>query len=135
MFSLPPVFFHTCQLTEQSEVDWSALASSVRPTTRCALVQRSCGYAWRRSLTVADIQCIVTIVKVRGVCRGLCSREAALSVGFDFCARRIGNHLQLAIRRVRVTAALPVLSSGCIMIIRLFNAALPSSSLPCYKLA
>ena len=69
MFSLPPVFFHTCQLTEQSEVDWSALASSVRPSTRCALVQRSCGYAWRRSLTVADIQRIVTIVKVRQVCR------------------------------------------------------------------
>eukprot|EP00850_Spirogloea_muscicola_P020605 SM000221S06943 [mRNA] locus=s221:219092:222071:+ [translate_table: standard] len=44
-------------------LDWTALRMAVGPATRCALVQRSCGYSWRPSLTIADIQRAVEIIK------------------------------------------------------------------------
>jgi cystathionine beta-lyase family protein involved in aluminum resistance len=50
-------------LTELGTVDWAGLEQAVRPQTRMVLIQRSCGYAWRSSLAIADIAKIVQIVK------------------------------------------------------------------------
>src|SRR5579883_667889 len=50
-------------LTELGTIDWQALESAVKPDTRMVLIQRSCGYSWRSSLAIADIEKIVAIVK------------------------------------------------------------------------
>ena len=44
-------------------IDHVALASAITPTTRVVLVQRSCGYAPRRTLTVAEIGAAVETVQ------------------------------------------------------------------------
>ncbi len=46
-------------------IDWEALATAIRPETRLALIQRSCGYAWRQSLSIADIERIVQLIKTQ----------------------------------------------------------------------
>lgn len=38
---------------------------AVKPNTKCALIQRSCGYSWRQSLSVNDIGKAIKIIKVR----------------------------------------------------------------------
>lgn len=38
--------------------------SAVKPKTKCALIQRSCGYSWRQSLSVNDIGRAIKIIKV-----------------------------------------------------------------------
>lgn len=43
--------------------DFEAIAAAIRPGTRVALIQRSCGYSWRPSLTIRDIETIVGLVK------------------------------------------------------------------------
>ncbi|MCS6959015.1 MAG: methionine gamma-lyase family protein [Pseudanabaenaceae cyanobacterium SKYGB_i_bin29] len=50
-------------LTPQATIDWAALAHAIRPETKIVLIQRSCGYSWRPSLDLADIQRIVEVVK------------------------------------------------------------------------
>jgi cystathionine beta-lyase family protein involved in aluminum resistance len=50
-------------LTEAGNVDWGALATALKPETRMVLIQRSCGYSWRSSLTIADIEKIIHLVK------------------------------------------------------------------------
>jgi len=50
-------------LTELGTIDWHALESAIKPDTRMVLIQRSCGYSWRSSLAIADIEKIVQIVK------------------------------------------------------------------------
>ena len=57
------VHYRQLELTPQGEIDWPSLAQAVRPHTRLVLIQRSCGYAWRSSLAIADIEAIVTSVK------------------------------------------------------------------------
>jgi cystathionine beta-lyase family protein involved in aluminum resistance len=57
------VSYRELALTEQQEIDWAALATAVRPETRLVSIQRSCGYAWRSSLSIADIEKIVQSVK------------------------------------------------------------------------
>ncbi|MGD1861628.1 MAG: aminotransferase class I/II-fold pyridoxal phosphate-dependent enzyme [Leptolyngbyaceae cyanobacterium] len=44
-------------------VDWDQLQEAINPVTRMVLIQRSCGYSWRCSLTIAEIERIVAIVK------------------------------------------------------------------------
>ncbi|RWW45801.1 hypothetical protein BHE74_00048326, partial [Ensete ventricosum] len=44
------------ELAEDGGLDWDALSFAVRPHTKCALIQRSCGYSWRQSLSIADIE-------------------------------------------------------------------------------
>ena len=44
-------------------VDWEALATAVRPETRLVHIQRSCGYAWRPSLSLDEIQRMIECVK------------------------------------------------------------------------
>jgi cystathionine beta-lyase family protein involved in aluminum resistance len=50
---------------EGGQIDWEGLATAIRPETRLALIQRSCGYSWRQSLSIADIERIVQIIKAQ----------------------------------------------------------------------
>jgi cystathionine beta-lyase family protein involved in aluminum resistance len=57
------VRYRELPLTEQGTIDWQGLEHAIQPDTRLVLIQRSCGYAWRSSLTIADIAKIVRLVK------------------------------------------------------------------------
>ncbi|MGK7877708.1 MAG: aminotransferase class I/II-fold pyridoxal phosphate-dependent enzyme [Xenococcaceae cyanobacterium] len=50
-------------LSDRGTVDWEALSQGVRENTRLVLIQRSCGYSWRQSLSIAEIEKIVGLVK------------------------------------------------------------------------
>ncbi|NEP62151.1 MAG: aluminum resistance family protein [Symploca sp. SIO2G7] len=52
-------------LTTDSTVDWSRLATAIQSNTKMVLIQRSCGYSWRSSLSVDDIARIVALVKAQ----------------------------------------------------------------------
>ncbi|MGQ9870134.1 methionine gamma-lyase family protein [Leptodesmis sp.] len=55
--------YRQLELTEQGTIDWQALSTAIKPHTRLVLIQRSCGYSWRPSLAIADIEKIVALVK------------------------------------------------------------------------
>ena len=57
------ISYRQLPLTTEGTVDWEALGQAVEDNTRLVLIQRSCGYSWRPSLSIADIQKIVHIVK------------------------------------------------------------------------
>ncbi len=50
-------------LAPSGEVNWQGLAEAVRPQTRMVLIQRSCGYSWRSSLSLEEIEKIIALVK------------------------------------------------------------------------
>ncbi|GAU35070.1 hypothetical protein TSUD_69930 [Trifolium subterraneum] len=52
-------------LDENGGLDWNALMHAVKPETKCALIQRSCGYSWRQSLSVNDIGRAIKIIKMQ----------------------------------------------------------------------
>ena len=53
------------QLAEDGGLDWDALMGALKPQTKCALIQRSCGYSWRRSLSVDEIARAIKMIKVK----------------------------------------------------------------------
>jgi cystathionine beta-lyase family protein involved in aluminum resistance len=55
--------YRQLDLTEEGTVDWEALSRAVEDRTRLVLIQRSCGYSWRPSLSIADIEKIINLVK------------------------------------------------------------------------
>lgn len=55
--------YRQLDLTQVGEVDWTTLTTAVRPDTKLVHIQRSCGYSWRPSLSIADIEKIVYLVK------------------------------------------------------------------------
>ena len=55
--------YRQLELTEQGTVDWLGLSTAVTSKTRLVLIQRSCGYSWRQSLSIEEIQRIVELVK------------------------------------------------------------------------
>jgi cystathionine beta-lyase family protein involved in aluminum resistance len=57
------ISYRELPLTAQGIIDWSALSVAIKPNTRLALIQRSCGYSWRESLSIGDIEKIVQVVK------------------------------------------------------------------------
>lgn len=57
------VTYRELSLTAVGTVDWSALETAVSDRTRMVLIQRSCGYSWRRSLSIKEIAKIVITVK------------------------------------------------------------------------
>ncbi|XP_078437042.1 uncharacterized protein LOC144707701 [Wolffia australiana] len=52
-------------LGEDGGLDWAALSVAVKPQTKCALIQRSRGYSWRRSLSVAEVDRAIKIIKMQ----------------------------------------------------------------------
>jgi cystathionine beta-lyase family protein involved in aluminum resistance len=50
-------------LTPGGTIDWENLSTAIEDNTRLVLIQRSCGYSWRQSLAIADIEKIVNLVK------------------------------------------------------------------------
>lgn len=59
------VRYRQLELAPGGGIDWAALAAGVRPETRLALVQRSCGYALRPTLRIADIERAVQVIKAQ----------------------------------------------------------------------
>ncbi|MGL6283845.1 MAG: aminotransferase class I/II-fold pyridoxal phosphate-dependent enzyme [Microcoleaceae cyanobacterium] len=59
------ITYREIPLTDAGNIDWPALESAITEKTRLALIQRSCGYAWRSSLSIADIERIVQLVKLQ----------------------------------------------------------------------
>ncbi|MBD2325453.1 methionine gamma-lyase family protein [Alkalinema sp. FACHB-956] len=57
------ITYRQLDLTPEGLIDWVALETAIRPETRMVTIQRSCGYAWRPSLSIADIEKICAIVK------------------------------------------------------------------------
>ena len=57
------ISYRELPLTTEGTVDWQALGQAVSDRTRLVLIQRSCGYSWRDSLSIADIEKIVQLVK------------------------------------------------------------------------
>jgi cystathionine beta-lyase family protein involved in aluminum resistance len=57
------ISYRELALQGDGSIDWDTLSHSVQDRTRLVLIQRSCGYAWRSSLSIADIERIVSIVK------------------------------------------------------------------------
>ncbi|MFM6012779.1 MAG: aminotransferase class I/II-fold pyridoxal phosphate-dependent enzyme [Dolichospermum sp.] len=55
--------YRQLELTQQGKIDWQNLTTSISDNTKLVLIQRSCGYSWRPSLSIADIEKIVQIVK------------------------------------------------------------------------
>jgi cystathionine beta-lyase family protein involved in aluminum resistance len=55
--------YRQLELTEEGTINWQALSHSIHDNTRLVLIQRSCGYSWRPSLSIADIEKIVHLVK------------------------------------------------------------------------
>lgn len=51
------------QLAEDGGLNWDALRGALSPQTKCALIQRSCGYSWRQSLSVNEIGRAIKIIK------------------------------------------------------------------------
>ncbi|MDB9456643.1 aminotransferase class I/II-fold pyridoxal phosphate-dependent enzyme [Dolichospermum circinale] len=55
--------YRQLELTDQGKIDWQNLTTSITDNTKLVLIQRSCGYSWRPSLSIAEIEKIVYIVK------------------------------------------------------------------------
>jgi cystathionine beta-lyase family protein involved in aluminum resistance len=59
------ISYRAVDLLPDGTLDWETLATAVHPETRMVLIQRSCGYAWRDSLSISDIERIVKSVKAQ----------------------------------------------------------------------
>ncbi|XP_074319416.1 uncharacterized protein LOC141656430 [Silene latifolia] len=59
------VKYRELPLAEDGGLDWDGLKTAIRPETRCALIQRSCGYSWRRSLSVTEIGKAIKMIKMQ----------------------------------------------------------------------
>ncbi|MBD2081257.1 methionine gamma-lyase family protein [Leptolyngbya sp. FACHB-17] len=57
------VSYRQLELTPDGLIDWHALRTAIRPNTKLVSIQRSCGYSWRPSLSIVEIEKIVAIVK------------------------------------------------------------------------
>ena len=55
--------YRVLDLTEKGTVNWEGLKTAVSDKTRLVLIQRSCGYSWRESLSIEDIKRIIELVK------------------------------------------------------------------------
>ncbi|MEG3958985.1 methionine gamma-lyase family protein [Microcoleus sp. herbarium2] len=57
------ISYRELPLTREGSLDWQALSSTISAKTRLVFIQRSCGYSWRSSLSISEIEKIVAIVK------------------------------------------------------------------------
>ena len=61
------IHYRTLALTEAGQVDFKQLASSLTEKTKLVLIQRSCGYSWRSSLSIHNINKIIQLVKQQNI--------------------------------------------------------------------
>ena len=59
------ISYRELALTAQGEIDWDGLKTAIKPHTRMALIQRSCGYSWRQSLSIPEIERTIQIIKAQ----------------------------------------------------------------------
>jgi cystathionine beta-lyase family protein involved in aluminum resistance len=59
------ITYRQLELTAKGTVDWEGLATAIRPETRMVTIQRSCGYSWRPSVDIAQIERIIALVKAQ----------------------------------------------------------------------
>ncbi|XP_047336791.1 uncharacterized protein YnbB-like isoform X2 [Impatiens glandulifera] len=59
------VEYREVPLAEDGGLDWNSLKHAIKRKTKCALIQRSCGYSWRRSLSVKEIGKAIHIIKMQ----------------------------------------------------------------------
>jgi cystathionine beta-lyase family protein involved in aluminum resistance len=57
------ISYRELALQSDGEIDWERLSHAIENNTRLVLIQRSCGYSWRASLSIAEIERIIEIVK------------------------------------------------------------------------
>ena len=57
------VSYRALPLRQNGEVDFEGIASAVGEKTKLVLIQRSCGYSWRSSLSIHNINKIIQLVK------------------------------------------------------------------------
>jgi len=57
------IHYRQLDLTPEGTINWQALSHAVEEKTRLVLIQRSCGYFWRPSLSIAEIEKIIHLVK------------------------------------------------------------------------
>ncbi|MER3432334.1 MAG: aluminum resistance family protein [Leptolyngbya sp. ERB_1_1] len=57
------ISYRQLDLTPDGLIDWHALQTAIRPNTKLVSIQRSCGYSWRPSLSIVEIEKIIAIVK------------------------------------------------------------------------
>ncbi|MGB3789993.1 MAG: methionine gamma-lyase family protein [Phormidesmis sp.] len=54
-------------MTQSGEIDFDRVASSISEKTKLVLIQRSCGYSWRPSLSIHNIHKIIHLVKQQNI--------------------------------------------------------------------
>ncbi|EAW33331.1 methionine gamma-lyase family protein [Lyngbya sp. PCC 8106] len=57
------ISYRQIDLTLDKKIDWDSLNIGITSKTRLVFIQRSCGYSWRSSLSIAEIEKIVHTVK------------------------------------------------------------------------
>jgi cystathionine beta-lyase family protein involved in aluminum resistance len=57
------IHYRQLELTGTGSIDWQGLATGISDRTRLVLIQRSCGYSWRQSLSIDEIAKIIALVK------------------------------------------------------------------------
>ncbi|WP_267383805.1 aminotransferase class I/II-fold pyridoxal phosphate-dependent enzyme [Cyanobacterium sp. uoEpiScrs1] len=55
--------YREVSLLDSGTLDWDTIRTIISDNTRLVLIQRSCGYSWRKSLSVAEIKEIIAVVK------------------------------------------------------------------------
>jgi cystathionine beta-lyase family protein involved in aluminum resistance len=93
------IHYDELPLTPAGEVDEAALEDALAPATRMVLIQRSCGYSWRNSLSVAAIG-------------RLCERVRTLQPG---CVRFVDNCYGELVQELEPTAVGADLIAGSLI--------------------
>ncbi|MBE9063686.1 methionine gamma-lyase family protein [cf. Phormidesmis sp. LEGE 11477] len=61
------ICYQELSLTQAGEIDFDRIASSISEKTKLVLIQRSCGYSWRPSLSIHNINKIIHLVKQQNI--------------------------------------------------------------------
>jgi cystathionine beta-lyase family protein involved in aluminum resistance len=57
------ITYRQVNLTPEGNLDWHAIGQAITENTRLVTIQRSCGYSWRSSLSIVEIEKIIRLVK------------------------------------------------------------------------
>jgi cystathionine beta-lyase family protein involved in aluminum resistance len=57
------ILYRQLDLTPTGDIDWVKLPQMIHSKTRVAFIQRSCGYSWRPSLTIAQLKNVIHEIK------------------------------------------------------------------------